>query len=196
MNKKFKVVFLASEGGGNFEIAVERSLFHRYEVTKLIVNKECGAIEKAKFLGIPCAILPLKGNALFEAINRELPPNTDLIVLGGFMPIVPEWFCNKWKRRIINIHPSLLPAYGGKGMYGVHVQEAVMAAKEKYAGCTVHYVEAGVDTGEIIEQWKIKIDYSLTPWELGGEIFLRGAEMLPYVIEKVCFINRKPINKT
>lgn len=182
----YKVVFLASEGGGNFKKAVEQSSSHKYEVTKLIVNKECGAVEKAQALNVPYEIISLKGKALFEAIDSTIPQDTDLIVLGGFMPIVPEWFCNKWTRKIINIHPSLLPAYGGKGMYGVHVQEAVMEAKEEYAGCTVHYVEAGVDTGEIIEQWKIKVDYSLTPWELGGEIFFRGSEMLPFVIEKVC----------
>lgn len=185
----YKVVFLASEGGGNFKVAVERSNSHNFEVTKLIVNKECGAIKKAEELSIPCDLIPLKGTLLFEAIERAIPNDTDLIVLGGFMPIVPKWFCEKFARKIINIHPSLLPAYGGKGMYGVHVQEAVMEANEEYAGCTVHYVEAGVDTGEIIEQWKMKIDYSLTPWELGGEIFFRGAEMLPFVIDKVCSLN-------
>lgn len=185
----YKVVFLASEGGGNFKVAVERSINHNYEVTKLIVNKECGAILKAKDLSIPYELIPLKGSPLFDAIDKAIPNDTDLIVLGGFMPIVPQWFCEKYARKIINIHPSLLPAYGGKGMYGVHVQEAVMNAHEEYAGCTVHYVEAGVDTGEIIEQWKIKVDYSLTPWELGGEIFFRGAEMLPFVIDRVCQLN-------
>lgn len=185
----YKVVFLASEGGGNFKVAVERSVNHSYEVTRLIVNKECGAILKAQELSIPCELIPLKGTHLFKAIDKAIPSDTDLIVLGGFMPIVPEWFCIKYARKIINIHPSLLPAYGGKGMYGVHVQEAVMKANEEYAGCTIHYVEAGVDTGEIIEQWKIKVDYSMTPWELGGEIFFRGAEMLPFVIDRVCLLN-------
>lgn len=185
----YKVVFLASEGGGNFKVAVERSVNHSYEVIKLIVNKVCGAISKASELSVPCELIPLKGTHLFEAIDKAIPIDTDLIVLGGFMPIIPEWFCEKYARKIINIHPSLLPAYGGKGMCGVHVQEAVMKGKEEYAGCTVHYVEAGVDTGEIIEQWKIKVDYSLTPWELGGEIFFRGAEMLPFVIDKVCQLN-------
>lgn len=93
-----KVVFLASEGGGNFKIAVERSSSHKYEVTKLIVNKECGAVEKAQALNVPCEIIPLKGKALFEAIDSTIPQDIDLIVLGGFMPIVPKWFCNKWVR--------------------------------------------------------------------------------------------------
>lgn len=78
--------------------------------------------------------------------------DTSLIVLAGFLPIIPKWICEKWERRIINIHPSLLPEYGGKGMYGVKVQEAVLRNHEKYAGCTVHYVDEGIDTGEIIIQ--------------------------------------------
>ena len=172
------MVVLASNGGGNFEALVKKSTEYGYTVTKLITNKDCAAIEKAVRLGVPYSVIPVKGDALFEKIDQEIPSSTNLIVLGGFMPIVPAWFCEKWNRKIINIHPSLLPAYGGKGMYGVKVQEAVMAAHEKYAGCTVHYVDSTIDGGEIIEQWKIKIDYSLTPWQLGGVIFERGTKLL------------------
>lgn len=174
----YKIVVLASNGGGNFEAVVKKAKEYNYVVSKLIVNKECPAIEKAKVLGVPYSVILAKGEELFQAIDNEIPSSTDLIVLGGFMPIVPAWFCDKWKKKIINIHPSLLPAYGGKGMYGVHVQEAVMAAHEKYAGCTVHYVDSTIDGGEILEQWKMKVDYSLTPWQLGGEIFDRGTELL------------------
>lgn len=178
----YNVVVLASNGGGNFEALVDKSKEYGYSVTKLIVNKECGAIEKAEKYGVPHVLIKAKGNELFEQIDKELLPSTDLIVLGGFMPIVPAWFCDKWKRKIINIHPSLLPAYGGKGMYGVKVQEAVMAAHEQYAGCTVHYVDSTIDGGEIIEQWRMRVDYSLTPWELGGEIFERGIQLLPICV--------------
>ena len=94
------------------------------------------------------------------------------------MPIISEKICIKWKNRIINTHPSLLPNYGGKGMYGVKVQEAVMANKEEYAGCTVHYVTPEIDGGSIILQSKIKIDYTETPWELGGRIFQKEGPLL------------------
>ena len=169
---------LASNGGGNFEALVEKSVPYGYRVTKLIVNKNCSAIEKAIKLGVPYCLITAKGDELFKKIDMEIPFSTDLIVLGGFMPILPAWFCEKWNHKIINIHPSLLPAYGGKGMYGVKVQEAVMNAQEKYAGCTVHYVDSSVDGGEILEQWKLKVDYSLTPWQLGGIIFERGTQLL------------------
>ena len=178
----FNVVVLASNGGGIFEAVVNKSSEYGYQVTKLITNKDCFAIEKAVRLGIPYSNISAKGDDLFEKIDIEIPASTDMIVLGGFLPIIPAWFCEKWERKIINQHPSLLPAYGGKGMYGVHVQEAVMAAHEEYAGCTIHYVTAGIDEGEIIEQWKLKVDYSRTPWELGGEVYNRGIVMLPMIL--------------
>lgn len=179
----YNVAVLASCGGGNFKAIAEKAAKYNYKVSCLLVNKHCTAVDRAKEMGIPCVVIEQKGDELFNKINSILlEKKIDLIVLGGFLPIVPAWFCQEWHNKIINIHPSLLPAYGGKGMYGVHVQEAVMAAKEEYAGCTVHYVNAGIDEGEIIEQWKIKVDYSLTPWELGGEIYNRGIEMLPMVI--------------
>ena len=134
MKLYFNVVVLASVGGGNFEALVEHAHEHDYTVTKLITNKECGAIEKAKKHLIEYEIVPLKGDELFKGINAAIPEGTDLIVLAGFMPIIPGWFCKQWHRKIINIHPSLLPKYGGKGMYGVKVQEAVMAAHEEFGG--------------------------------------------------------------
>lgn len=185
MKSNYKVVVLASVGGGNFVSLVEHQNDHDYIVTKLITNKDCGAIEKAKSLSIPYEVIPLKGDDLFNAINKAIPEGTDLIVLGGFMPIVPGWFCRQWHHKIINIHPSLLPKYGGKGMYGVKVQEAVMAAHEEFGGCTVHYVEEGIDQGEILEQWAMRVDYNLSPWDFGGQVFFRGAAMLPYVIDEL-----------
>ena len=185
MKSDFRIVVLASVGGGNFEALVEHAHEHIYTVTKLITNKVCGAVDKAKAHSIEYEVIPLKGDELFNSINKAIPEGTDLIVLGGFMPIVPGWFCKQWHHKIINIHPSLLPKYGGKGMYGVKVQEAVMANHEEFGGCTVHYVEEGVDTGEILEQWVLKVDYNLTPWEFGGEVYFRGAAMLPFVVDKL-----------
>lgn len=182
----YRIVVLASNGGGNFKAVAEKAREYGYSVVRLIVNKQCAAIDKAIDLGITYNVIEKKGDELFHEIDALLiADRADLIVLGGFMPIVPEWFCKKWPKKIINIHPSLLPAYGGKGMYGVHVQEAVMAAKEKYAGCTVHYVDEGIDGGEIIEQWCMPVDYTLTPWELGGEIFERGTHLLPLCIKSL-----------
>jgi phosphoribosylglycinamide formyltransferase-1 len=115
---------------------------------------------------------------MFEAFVQAIPHNVDLIVLAGYMPIIPAHICERWKGKIINIHPSLLPKYGGRGMYGVKVQEAVMQAKEKKAGCTVHFVNAGIDEGGIILQKSVVVISSETPWQLGGRIFKEENRLL------------------
>lgn len=102
---------------------------------------------------------------------ENIPQNTDLIILLGWLSFLRPEFIKECDTKIINVHPSLLPQYGGKGMYGIHVHEAVMKNKEIYTGCTVHYVTSQIDNGEIILQKKMRVDYSKTPWELGGEVF-------------------------
>ena len=182
--KGFNLTVMASGGGGNFLSLINKQEDVGYAIKLLVTDRHCGAIEKAVQNNIPWMQVE-KGEAgadIFIKIDAGLPKDTDLIVLAGFMPVVPAWFCEKWKRKIINTHPSLLPKYGGKGMVGVKVQEAVMAAKEKYAGCTVHFVDAGIDTGEIILQKKVEVDYTKTPWEMGGIIHREENELLPEAI--------------
>lgn len=177
---KFNVVVCASGGGGNFQALVDAQYDLGIKIPLLIVDRDCGAIERATRHGIPYVMLDAtKGKeVMFEAFAQSIPDEVDLIVLAGFMPIVPASICERWQGKIINTHPSLLPKYGGRGMYGVKVQEAVMAAKEEYAGCTVHFVNAGIDEGGIILQKTITVDYSETPWQLGGRIFKEENRLL------------------
>lgn len=177
---KFNVVVCASGGGGNFQALVDAQYDLGIKIPLLIVDRDCGAIERATRHGIPYVMLDAtKGKeVMFEAFAQSIRDEVDLIVLAGFMPIVPASICERWQGKIINTHPSLLPKYGGRGMYGVKVQEAVMAAKEEYAGCTVHFVNAGIDEGGIILQKTITVDYSETPWQLGGRIFKEENRLL------------------
>ena len=112
----------------------------------------------------------VEGNAResdFDVFHIKVLENdiekTDYIVLAGYLSILSENFINKWNRKIINIHPSLLPKYGGKGMYGIKVHEAVIANKEKESGCTIHFVDNGIDTGEIITNVKVPVYENDTP---------------------------------
>jgi phosphoribosylglycinamide formyltransferase-1 len=132
-------------------------------------------------------IKKLKPTEFEKQIKKELDINPDLIVLAGFMTILSKDICCMFGNKIINTHPSLLPKYGGKGMYGVKVQESVMKNKEVYAGCSTHFVTSEIDAGEIIFQEKLKIDYSLTPWELGGKIFDLEGDLLIKTIQNIMF---------
>ena len=187
MSKLYSVVVCASGGGGNFEAVARAQEDGGYKVIKLIVDRPCGAVQKAEAHGIPVISLNAGRDKLklMHLLEQSIPPETDLVVLAGFMPIVSEGICRKWGGKIINTHPSLLPKYGGKGMYGVKVQEAVMAAKEEFAGCTVHYVSSEIDGGQIIAQRRVNVDYAETPWELGGRVFRQENELLVEVIRQL-----------
>lgn len=182
MPTPFNLVVCASGGGGNLQAIMDKQDELAVSITLLIADRPCGAIDRAQQQGIAVCQLD-KSADLAQQLLHAIPEDTDLIVLAGFMPIVPRAVCELWHKKIINTHPSLLPHYGGKGMYGVKVQQAVMRAQEKYAGCTVHYVDSGIDTGEIILQKAIDVDYSLTPWELGGLVFKEENKLLVDAIQ-------------
>lgn len=180
MTDQFRIVVCASGGGGNFQALIDARADLDVEIAMLLTDRQCAAIERAVNNGIAYIVLDGENGSdvLFADFEKAIPDDIDLIVLAGFMPIVPSYICEKWQGRIINTHPSLLPKYGGKGMYGVKVQEAVMQANEKMAGCTVHFVNAGIDEGEIILQKAIEVDYTGTPWQLGGRIFKEENKLL------------------
>ena len=108
------------------------------------------AIQTAQEMGLKTVIVPFSdtfSDDLLKALGE-----TDYICLAGFLRLLPESIVNRWDRKILNIHPALLPKFGGKGMYGMHVHEAVMAAGETESGCTVHYVTKEYDEGAVILQ--------------------------------------------
>ncbi len=185
--KSFNIVVCASGGGGNFRSLIKYQCDYGYHISLLIVDRECPDIKIAKENGISYSVLEKKvlGKSFFEEFEKIVPIDTNLIVLAGFLPIIPKWICEKWERKIINIHPSLLPKYGGKGMYGVKVQEAILRNHEKYAGCTVHYVDSEIDTGEIIAQKKILVMENESAWELGGRVFNEEIILLPLAIKHI-----------
>jgi phosphoribosylglycinamide formyltransferase-1 len=176
--KPFRVAVCASTGGGNFQALIDAREKIGFEINCLIADRQCGAVQRAEQAQIPVHLIKESRQSFASDLDSAIPTNTDLVVLAGFMPIVPPDICDKWEQKIINTHPSLLPKYGGKGMYGVKVQEAVMAAGEQWAGCSVHFVSSEVDGGAIILQKSVKVNYTETPWELGGRIFIEENKLL------------------
>ncbi|MBN1980961.1 MAG: hypothetical protein JW795_05480 [Chitinivibrionales bacterium] len=182
----FSIVVLSSSGGSIFQNIINNQNVIGYSVDLLVVDRNCKAIERAENCGIKWRRIEKKNCDDFsEEVNNIIPSKTDLVVLSGFLSILGRQFCEKWENKIINVHPSLLPKFGGKGMYGVKVHEAVMKAREEYTGCTVHYVSAEIDAGKILVQRSIKVDYQKTPWELGGEVHQLEKKVLLEAIELI-----------
>lgn len=173
-----KIAVLASGTGTTLQTLIDQQAQYDYCVAMVVTNRECTALDRAAHHHIPT--LQTKD---WEAIDQALVDHQiQLIVLAGFLAIIPAWICQKWEKRIINIHPSLLPKFGGKGMYGIHVQEAVLAAGEKEAGCTVHYVSAEVDGGSIIAQASVSVEANDTAETLSLRVQQEEKKLLPRVI--------------
>lgn len=186
----FKIGVLVSGGGSNLQSIIDKSQSGELQckVEVVIGDRECYGVERAKEAGIDGYTLDRK--VLKKELCREIDKivserGIDLIVLAGFLSIIDEEFVNKWKGRILNIHPSLLPKFGGPGMYGIRVHEAVLKAGEQESGCTVHYVDTGVDSGEIIAQKRVKVLEGDTPEILQKRVLVEEHKLLPESIAKI-----------
>ncbi len=190
------IAVLVSGGGTNLQalIDAEKSGIIKSGKIGLVIsnNPEAYALERAKNAGIKTAVCNKKDfeNAtLFEdkLINILEENNTDFIVLAGFMCILSEKFTSHFERKIINVHPSLIPSFCGKGFYGLHVHEAALEYGVKVTGATVHFVNEIPDGGEIIMQKAVEIKDGDTP-EILQKRVMEEAEwkILPLSLEKVC----------
>ncbi|WP_300368978.1 phosphoribosylglycinamide formyltransferase [Brachyspira sp.] len=182
----FRIAVLISGGGSNLKSLIEYQDKNYYNIDIVIADRVCGGLSIAENAGIKALLIDRKTyrEELFKKIDNELH-NIDLIVLAGFLSIVDTNFIKKWDKNIINIHPSLLPKYGGKGMYGIHVHEAVIAGKEKESGCTVHYVTDTIDGGDIIMQARVEVKEDDTPEILQKRVLVEEHKLLPSAVKKL-----------
>lgn len=186
----FKIGVLVSGSGSNLQSIIDKSQAGELQckVEVVIGDRECHGVERAKKAGIDSYILDRKTlkKELCKEIDRVVTEKkVDLIVLAGFLSIIDEEFVNKWKGKIINIHPSLLPKFGGPGMYGIKVHEAVLNSGERESGCTVHYVDIGVDSGEIIAQKRVEVLDGDTAEILQKRVLVEEHKLLPESIAKI-----------
>jgi len=187
MEKKHLAIF-ASGGGTNCENII------RYfansplaEVSIVVCNKpDAGVLERARRLNVPTEVITKE---LLNNPDYMLPLlsryDTDMVVLAGFLPIVPDFLIDSFPRRIINLHPALLPRYGGKGMWGHHVHEAVKASGDTETGMTVHYVTSVCDGGQIIAQFRTAISPDDTVDDIAEKEHQLEMEHFPSVIEQL-----------
>lgn len=166
-----KTAVLVSGGGTNLQALIDAKkagkLPHVEFVSVIASRPDAYALTRAANAGIPTCVAQRKGKTqeAFEAeILAELQKKqVQLIILAGFMSILSEDFVKRYPRRILNVHPALLPAFGGKGYYGLHVHEAALARGVKVTGATVHYVNEIADGGEIILQKAVNVEPGDTP---------------------------------
>ena len=187
MMKKNIAIFV-SGGGTNCENLIRYFEGSNNVNCKLVISNkaEAYALVRAQNLGVATAVVPktqLNDKAFMMALMDE--HQIDFIVLAGFLPLVPNFLIEAYPRRIVNLHPALLPKYGGKGMWGHHVHEAVKAAGETETGMTVHYVTPVCDSGEIIAQYRVALSPEDTVDDIAEKEHRLEMKFFPEVVEKV-----------
>ncbi|MEG8947559.1 phosphoribosylglycinamide formyltransferase [Rosettibacter firmus] len=171
-----------------------RAIYEKVPKSKVVISavvsdkKDCKAIEFAKEKNIPVYFVSSKEKedfiSYFKLIDELKRLNVDLIVLAGFLKKIPDEFVDAFENKIINIHPALLPSFGGKGMYGIYVHQAVFNSSAKVSGATVHFVDKIYDNGKIIAQRAVDIEDVKSPEEIAERVLKIEHELLPYVVEK------------
>ena len=195
MLNKVRIAVLVSGGGTNLQALIDAQnsgILRSGEIVTVIASKPgVYALERAKNAGIPTAVAckkELGSQEAFEAKIREAieASGAELIVLAGFLSILSEDFTRRFPKRILNVHPALIPSFCGAGYYGLRVHEAALAKGVKVTGATVHFVNEIPDGGEIIEQKAVRVEPGDTP-ELLQRRVMEQAEwvILPASVEKV-----------
>lgn len=186
---------LVSGGGTNFQAVIdniESGFIKNARIVQVISsNPDAYALERGAKHGIKGRVIGKneypdmseRTDAIIAALEAE---NTDLIILAGYMTVLQPKLIERYRDRIINIHPSLIPKYCGKGFYGHHVHEAVLAGGETESGATVHFVDEGVDTGKIILQRKVPVMPDDTPDTLAARVLEVEHTILPEAVRRFC----------
>lgn len=181
-----KIAILASGEGTNAERIIRYFLEKRTaEVALVITNKaQAGVLKRAERLSVPSLILTAQEFASGKALEALHLYNIDFIVLAGFLLKVPDTILHDYPNKIVNIHPALLPKFGGKGMYGSHVHQAVIDSNEKESGITIHYINEHYDEGNTIFQATCPVLPDDTPDTLAARVHQLEYEYFPRVIER------------
>ena len=176
------IAILASGEGTNAQNIIEHLRSKNYNFIIYTNNPSANVIKRAKNCGVNYFIIDNKD--LLSSLRLQ---KIDFIVLAGYLRLIPSNVIDVYKKRIINIHPSLLPKYGGKGMWGTNVHKLVIENKEAESGITIHYVSERYDEGEIIEQHRCEVLFCDTVEILQKKISLLEREYYPKCVERILF---------
>lgn len=183
-----RIAIFVSGSGTNCENIIRHFSTSPTVKTALVVSNrsDAYALVRAERLGVPTAIVPRARLSDPQEVMPLLQAHgIDFIVLAGFLPMVPDYLIDAFPRRIVNIHPALLPRHGGKGMWGHHVHEAVKAAGDTETGITVHYVSPVCDGGEIIAQFSCPVAPDDTPDDIAAHVHELEMAHFPEVLDSL-----------
>jgi phosphoribosylglycinamide formyltransferase 1 len=185
--KKYRIAIFASGSGTNAEQIIRYFENHRSIEVALLVsnNANAYALERAKQFNIPACVFSRSEFTQGETVLRLLAKHdVTHIVLAGFLWLIPDYLITQYPERIINIHPALLPLFGGKGMYGMKVHEAVLAAGRKETGITIHIVNEHYDEGRVLFQTKFDLEEGCDARAIADKVHALEYEHYPKVIEQ------------
>lgn len=188
MKRKVNIAVFVSGNGTNCENLIRYFEGSELATVVLVVSNKADAfaLERARRLGVPTAVAvkaDLNNQQFMMTLLQQF--SVDFIVLAGFLPLVPSFLVEAFPHRIVNIHPSLLPKYGGKGMWGHHVHEAVKAAGEQETGITIHFVSNVCDGGDIIAQFHTSLSPDDSVDEIAEKVHSLEMKHFPEVVARV-----------
>lgn len=184
-----RLAIFASGSGSNAENIIRYFQGNEQIKVELVVTNRSDAfvLERAGRLGISSSVFPYaEWSSGVKVLDTLQEYHIDFIVLAGFLVRIPDLLLHTYPNKIINIHPSLLPKYGGKGMYGDRVHEAVVANKEEQTGITIHYINEHYDEGQVIRQVTCPVLPTDTSEEVANKVHALEYEYYPRVIEEIC----------
>jgi formyltetrahydrofolate-dependent phosphoribosylglycinamide formyltransferase len=202
----FRAAVFASGGGSNFQALIdharsgaEKSGVHdaggdvdsAWEIVLLVTDRpDAGAIGRARAAGIETLVVPTKGRDAVE-VGAELVAalearRVDVVLLAGYLKLVPGELVTRWRGRILNIHPALLPDFGGHGMYGMRVHRAVLDSGASESGASVHFVDEEYDRGQVLAQRRVAVHPGDTPEDLAARVLEVEHRLYPEAVDNLC----------
>ncbi len=188
----FRVAVFASGGGSNFQSLINHvsSGDRAWSIDLLVMNREGGALRRARSAGVPVHIIPTKGREMSEIAQDTLmvldEHAIDIVLLAGYLRFVPSEVTSRFSGRILNIHPALLPEFGGPGMYGMNVHRAVADSESTKIGATIHFVSDLYDEGAILGQWRMSRRPEDSAEEIAAKVLKIEHRLYPAAVDHLC----------
>lgn len=187
----FNVAVFASGGGTNFQALLDhQSGQDVWRIALLVMNREAGAAERAREAGVPVRIIPTRDRPDDELAEETLGAldehDVDIVLLAGYLRRIPPEVVQRYRGRMLNVHPALLPDFGGPGMYGMKVHQAVVASGASTSGATVHFVTEEYDEGAILGQSRVEVLPQDTAEDLAARVLQVEHRLYPAAVDHLC----------